>query len=149
MTAPLAEPHPGHSRTSLEWIDAIADEFEAGWKQGPAPRIASFVGAETGARRSDLLAELVKIDLEYRRRSGPRRQLADYLAEFPDLLGPDGALPNHLLLHARRVRERSAGETDPGRTVVAPRPLRESERSACAARTAATRFPRFHPRAGT
>jgi WD40 repeat protein len=125
MSEPCVEPHPGHSSTLLEWIDAIADQFEAAWKQGPAPSIASFVGTETGARRSDLLAELVKIDLEYRWRSGDRRQLADYLAEFPDLLGPDGALPDHLLLHARRLRERFAGEADPGKTVIAPRAAQE------------------------
>ena len=45
------------------------------------------------ARREALLQELVKIDLAYRWRAGDRRQVQDYLGEFPELLGLEGALP--------------------------------------------------------
>jgi WD40 repeat protein/tRNA A-37 threonylcarbamoyl transferase component Bud32 len=90
----------------LDWIDEIADRFESEWKAGRAPRISAFLGTETGQRHSALLAELVKIDLEYCWRAGEKRRVEDYLDEFPTLLGPDGALADDLVLHARNVRQR-------------------------------------------
>jgi eukaryotic-like serine/threonine-protein kinase len=107
--------------TFLDWIDDVADRFEAAWKHDVPPRIADFLGAEESDRRSALLEELVKLDLEFRWQSGKRPRLEDYLAEFPGLVGPDGALPDHLVLFARQVqdwcRARSADagpDTEPG-----------------------------------
>jgi WD40 repeat protein/serine/threonine protein kinase len=47
-----------------------------------------------------LLGELIKIDVAYRRRTGDCREPGDYLNEFPDLLGPDGSLPNWSIFHS-------------------------------------------------
>ena len=34
----------------LEWIDEMADRFEAAWKSGTPPRIADFLQGEAGDR---------------------------------------------------------------------------------------------------
>src|SRR5262249_25240710 len=96
-----------------EWIDDVADRFEAAWKQGPPPRLGDFLGAETGDRRRALLEELLKIDLAYRWQNDDRRELEDYLDEFPELLGPGGTLPDHLVLYADRLREPSSESAQP------------------------------------
>src|SRR5262245_46825763 len=121
----MSEQHdspPWASAELLEWIDAIADRFEAAWRQGPPPRIAEFLGNEAGPRRLPLLHELLKIDLSYRRRRGDRCQLEDYLADFPELLGPGGVLPDSLVLHARNLGERPAGEREAATPLKTPGP---------------------------
>jgi hypothetical protein len=87
----------------LEWIDAVADRFEAAWQGGAPPLIRDFVGPETGACRSALVAELVKIDQAYRR--GEHPGLEDYLGDFPELLTPDAPATRDTALSpdARRV----------------------------------------------
>jgi WD40 repeat protein len=87
-----------------EWVDEVADAFEAAWHAGPRPRIADFVGREAGQRRRALLGELVKLDLAYRRRAGERAALEDYRREFPELFGPDGTPPDDLLRYAGQLR---------------------------------------------
>jgi serine/threonine protein kinase len=69
------------------WVDDIADRFEAAWQSLEPPRIADYVADATGPRRAAVLVELVKLDAEYRRRLGEKRQTEDYLSEFPELRG--------------------------------------------------------------
>jgi WD40 repeat protein/tRNA A-37 threonylcarbamoyl transferase component Bud32 len=88
-----------------EWIDEIADRFETAWKTQPPPRVADFLGETSGTDRTVLVAELVRIDLAYHSRAGKLRRLEEYLADFPELLRPDGALPDELILYARQVQE--------------------------------------------
>jgi WD40 repeat protein/tRNA A-37 threonylcarbamoyl transferase component Bud32 len=79
-----------------DWIDAVADRFEAAWQTVKAPSIAAFVGNETGERRAALLMELIQVDLACRAKIGDRRKLADYGDEFPEVLqrlGTDIAQP--------------------------------------------------------
>ncbi|HZY88109.1 MAG TPA: serine/threonine-protein kinase [Gemmataceae bacterium] len=97
--------------TLAEWVDQVADRFDAAWQGGPRPRIADFLGAATGEPRAALLGELVKIDLEYRWRAGATVKVEDYLLDFPELAGPDGSLADDLVLHADKVcRQFGAGE---------------------------------------
>jgi eukaryotic-like serine/threonine-protein kinase len=105
MSAASEQPSSGLALGVLEWIDGVADQFETAWQRQPRPNVADFLGTATGATRSALLAELVKIDLAYRWQTGERPRLEDYLAAFPEL-APGGALPDHLVLHARQVQER-------------------------------------------
>ena len=93
-----------------EWIDQVADRFEATWDTSTPASIHEFLGDATGQRRRSLLAELVKIDLECRWQAGKPRQLDDYLSELPGLLDPDGALPDELVLAARSITRRYGGE---------------------------------------
>src|ERR1700731_4167394 len=67
------------------WVDQVADQFEAAWQAVARPQIASFLGEATGPRRLALLAELVKLDVAYRRRLGEKCQVGDHLDDFPEL----------------------------------------------------------------
>src|SRR5262249_32257233 len=84
--------HPGDSDpvALLEWVDEVADRFEAGWAAGRPPRITDHLGDTAGKKRAVLVRELVKIDLERRVKAGEQRQWEDYVREFPELLDPDG-----------------------------------------------------------
>ena len=42
-----------------EWVDLIADRFEAAWKGGSRPAIADFANEFDNDQRKVLLAELV------------------------------------------------------------------------------------------
>ena len=63
---------PGHDdkRALAEWIDDVADAFEAAWRGVQPPRPDDFLGGETGVRREQLRAELEQIDRAYRARVG-------------------------------------------------------------------------------
>jgi WD40 repeat protein/serine/threonine protein kinase len=92
-----------------EWVDQVADRFDAAWQSGPPPRIAAFLGDATGVQRSTLLAELVQIDLEYRWRAGTKAKIEHYLEQFPELLESDGTIADDLVLHASKMSRQFAG----------------------------------------
>jgi WD40 repeat protein len=96
----------------LEWIDRVADRFEAAWTEGTPPTLAPFLDGVSGLPRSQLLKELVKIDLEHRWAAGQPRTVEDYLADWPELLGPDGWLPDDLITFADRLGEETASLLD-------------------------------------
>jgi serine/threonine protein kinase/WD40 repeat protein len=85
MVHPGAYPRQPDPYNLLEWVDAIADRFEAAWKSGQLPTIADYLGDTTGEKRSVLLRELVRIDWERRLKVGETRDWGDYLREFPEL----------------------------------------------------------------
>src|SRR5437660_44894 len=104
----------GTSSAVLEWVDGIADRFESAWKRGGQPAITDFlkhgatveVSETASARRSALLRELIAIDLEYRWQTGERPKIETYLPEFRELLAPDGSLPDALVVHVSRLRDK-------------------------------------------
>jgi serine/threonine protein kinase len=119
----------------------IVERFEIAWRDGGAPRIEEFVHSErssasgTGQHATAVLAELVKIDLEYRwrqaemafeRASGADKAesdpglplpdcplLEDYLERFPELATSTGA-PLDLISEEYRVRRRWGDRPSPG-----------------------------------
>jgi WD40 repeat protein/tRNA A-37 threonylcarbamoyl transferase component Bud32 len=84
----------------LEWVDQVADRFEAAWESGRRPLITDYLDAAVGARRAALLRELATIDLERRQKAGEDSNWDEYLQRFPELVqsGPPG---NDLLAAAR------------------------------------------------
>ena len=52
------------------WINAAADRFERAWKQGTRPRIEDYLAELEDSRRPALLEELLRVELELRRRDG-------------------------------------------------------------------------------
>ncbi len=64
-------------------IDTVCDRFESEWLAGRHPRVAAFA-FDAGA---DLLRELLRLDVEYRRQAGEKPVAADYAAEFPVVVG--------------------------------------------------------------
>ena len=81
-----ASDHPGDSLSveALERIDRACGAFERAWHAGGAPpRIEDRLGDVPEPERESLLRELVRLDLDYRRRRGERPRPAEYRARFP------------------------------------------------------------------
>jgi serine/threonine protein kinase/Tfp pilus assembly protein PilF len=74
--------------SSFQRIDQICDRFEAAWpvpgSTEPRPRIGDFLGDAPEPERSRLLAELLALELAYRRDLGEEPALADYLVAFSE-----------------------------------------------------------------
>lgn len=64
-------------------IDAICEQFEGELRQGRSPHISDFLRA-TAAERKQLLAELLRLKIDYARRNGDEPKEEAYLDEFPD-----------------------------------------------------------------
>lgn len=72
------------SLRALERINRVCIEFEAGWKRGERPRIEDSLGDATGQERSELLRELILLDIDYRRKRGEKPRPEEYENRFPD-----------------------------------------------------------------
>ena len=64
-------------------IDAVCIEFEDAWKSGGRPDIEGFVRRLPESLRSPLFAELLLIELDYRRRQGDTPSVEEYQPRFP------------------------------------------------------------------
>lgn len=62
----------------------LCDAFEGAWRAGPTPHLEDYLARFSGPGRDDLLAELLHLDVAYRRQRGEQPALADYLPRFPD-----------------------------------------------------------------
>jgi hypothetical protein len=67
----------------LERIDLICDAFEEAWKQGLRPQIEEYLGTATEPERFKLLEELLKLELDLRRRSNEILSVEEYRRRFP------------------------------------------------------------------
>jgi WD40 repeat protein/tRNA A-37 threonylcarbamoyl transferase component Bud32 len=76
----------------VEFEHAVA-RFEQEWFSGRRPAIEPFLSGD-GEFRSVLLAELVRVDLEFRTKAGEACRVEDYLARFPELSREDGLGPS-------------------------------------------------------
>ncbi|HUG94218.1 MAG TPA: serine/threonine-protein kinase [Planctomycetaceae bacterium] len=78
-----------------EWavLDAAVAEFEHAWHCGDAPgAIARFLPEAGEPLRTTIFVELIRVDQEHRWRHGERRQVEEYLVEWPQLAGHDAVL---------------------------------------------------------
>jgi WD40 repeat protein/tRNA A-37 threonylcarbamoyl transferase component Bud32 len=89
MAPPDGQSAPIDAVSLLEWVDGIADRFEAAWERGPAPAIRDFLGDASGEHRTALVRELARIDLERRQKAGEAATWDDYVGQFPELREPD------------------------------------------------------------
>jgi WD40 repeat protein/serine/threonine protein kinase len=89
-------------------IDAVCQRFEDAWKAINPPRLEDFLGEAAGPERSVLLRELLRLELDYRRRNGDTPDLAKYLPRFPE----DAALIREDFERGRRTRELSTPPPD-------------------------------------
>jgi serine/threonine-protein kinase len=65
-------------------ICEACDRFEWDWLRGSTPRIAHYLGDAPADDRLQLLEDLLRIDLEWRRASGDRPTSEDYTRHFPE-----------------------------------------------------------------
>ncbi len=75
---------------ALERIDDVCPEFERQWQANQPPSIESIVAGDAASdvagevERDVLLAELIVLDFDYRRRQGESPSEQEYLERFPD-----------------------------------------------------------------
>jgi WD40 repeat protein/serine/threonine protein kinase len=112
-------------------LEGVCNRFEAAWKAAgstsSAPRIAEFVGGTAEPGRTGLLRELLRLDLEYRRRQGEDPLAEGDAAYLERVCGDDPALRVELegLLAARDEMGRVVGSPVALSPTSAHRPLRE------------------------
>jgi serine/threonine protein kinase len=80
MPTPLP---PETDRSLLERIDVSVDRFESQLKSGDHPQIESFFEGWHDPELSNLLRELLGVELEYRVRRGEKVALVEYHNRFP------------------------------------------------------------------
>jgi serine/threonine-protein kinase len=65
-------------------VDAACLRFEEAWKAGQRPRIEDYLGETSEPTRSALLDELLRLELEYRKRKGEQPTEEEYRSRFPE-----------------------------------------------------------------
>ena len=101
MTDNVQDPTLGLDPAWLRRVHAI-ERFEEEWQTGE-PEITAHLSADDTAGRTQLLGELVKVDLEHRWVRGQTVPVEEYLRRFPEL-AEDGLPPTDLILEELRVR---------------------------------------------
>src|SRR5947209_6799240 len=66
-------------------LDCICTDFESEWQTGQRPSIEAHLERMSGPARPVLLGELLRLDLDYRKRLGETPALAGYLSRFGEL----------------------------------------------------------------
>ncbi|HEV3025322.1 MAG TPA: serine/threonine-protein kinase, partial [Pirellulales bacterium] len=88
-------------------FNGICDSFEAAWKEGARPRIETFLTMSAGLPSTELLRELLLVELTYRCRLNERPVATEYDPRFPldaaliravfsELGAPDGSRPDRV-----------------------------------------------------
>jgi formylglycine-generating enzyme required for sulfatase activity/tRNA A-37 threonylcarbamoyl transferase component Bud32 len=91
-------------------VDAVCNRFEAAWRAGGHPRIEAYLSDTPEPGRSELLRELLALELEYRRGRGDTPTPEEYHARFP---GHDELVRN-ALAGARTTGLQVTGSGDAG-----------------------------------
>src|SRR4051812_29441271 len=69
-------------------VDEACDRFEADWAAGRRPRLEGALAGVPGPGRPELLRELLKLELAYRRKALEWPTPAVYRGRFPGHTGP-------------------------------------------------------------
>src|SRR5262249_5601119 len=88
-------------------LSQIVYDFEAAHQRGEAPAVQDFVPPDADDR-TFVAAELVRIDLEYRRRRGLPIRLDEYLMPLPELAQDQEVLLE--LIEAECRQKQASGE---------------------------------------
>lgn len=74
---------PTVSAAAAERVRRVRDDFAAGWEKGERPRVEEYLKDARGAERAHLLVELLRVEIEYRRRGEPPPKWGEYAERFP------------------------------------------------------------------
>ena len=70
----------------------LCQEFDAAWRAGEQPKLEIFIGLLPDVDRFALLRDLLRIDLQFRRRANESPSLSEYRSRFPnDVLAIEAA----------------------------------------------------------
>ena len=64
-------------------VDDVCRRFEADWKAGRSPRLEEYLGDAADAERRSLLWELLRLEVEYRKKRGEQPAEEEYARRFP------------------------------------------------------------------
>lgn len=73
-----ADSASGRSGDFSETLDRICDEFEVAWKNGRNPRLEEYLERVSENCRRELLAELLRVELYWRRQRGEEPRVDEY-----------------------------------------------------------------------
>lgn len=97
---------------NAEQIDGLCDAFENAWQNGECPEVTQWVNAAPSELRTQLLPELVRLDIEYRQKNDPDFSVDGYLQQL-SLSGRESSAQRTLTLQSLRpASARSAGSLD-------------------------------------
>ena len=84
LAPPLNREHTmsDHPQETQTWIDRTATLFDQATREGQRPRIEDFLMGVTEPRRSQLLEELLRVEVEYRRKAGEKPTAGEYAKRF-------------------------------------------------------------------
>jgi WD40 repeat protein/serine/threonine protein kinase len=85
MSAPWEQETGDLPPTQVQHLDQVCDRFEAAWKAGQRPRIEDHLDGAPEPARADLVRELIRVEVYYRRVAGEAPQVGDYQERFPAL----------------------------------------------------------------
>jgi serine/threonine-protein kinase len=109
-------------------VEALCTRFEEEWAAGRRPVLVEYLQQAPAETREVLLAELLRIEVAYRRRSGEPFSAEEYDRQFPE----DRSILVAVLNHLEETREDRAGpaaanltETEGPGTVLGPYKLLE------------------------
>ncbi len=72
-----------HLQGTQTWIDRIATLFDRAWQAGERPQIEDYLACVAEPRRSQLLEELLRVELDNRRAAGETPGPEEYVIRFP------------------------------------------------------------------
>jgi serine/threonine protein kinase len=82
-----------------ERIDEACDRFEAAWHKGDRPRVEDCINEASESDRGLLLREVVRLEMELRRRVGEQPDLEEYRRRFPWYVGSFGSSSGSVRSH--------------------------------------------------
>lgn len=77
-------PHLPRDARRLRRLDSLCDQFESAWRSGEIPAIDAYLSQIAADDRGALLAELLPLDLAYRRDRGAELIEQDYVRMCPE-----------------------------------------------------------------
>jgi tetratricopeptide (TPR) repeat protein len=83
MNAPSRPPNAPLDVPLARQLDQVCDRFENAWRAGHRPRLEEFLGDATEPLRSELVRELVRLEMHYRGQAGDRPSAEEYEGRFP------------------------------------------------------------------
>lgn len=78
------QPDPRRPHPTLQRIDIICDGFEAEWLAGRRPEIRRHLELAAQRDRPAVFVELLRMEIEYRERTGESPAAARYVSQYPE-----------------------------------------------------------------
>ena len=95
MTAPFTTPDEDPLENQRR-IDAVCDQYEAAFRSGHPVAIEFLLRTHAALPQTDLLRELIALEVDLRRKSGFAPSREEYLQRFPDSGGILRMIPPQL-----------------------------------------------------